>query len=100
MHFGLNLKNAIDFPRLVMFPSFPHFSTYYDNFDDRIINILKKEKQHQSLQPVYPMFLYTAVSQGVSLRECYRCDGKPCDENRPCIEAVSDYRKVGAPDGY
>ena len=99
VHFGLSLKEAIDFPRMSAIPRPPLFSSFYDEFDKEIIEKLKA-RNHPSLQPIFPNWPYTGVVQGISLMSCHGCMSSPANCENPCIEAVSDYRKAGQPDGF
>ena len=57
-----------------------------------------KSKGQENLDYYFPSFPYTGVVQAVSRLKCQKCSASDCPEN--CIEAVSDYRKGGAPAGY
>jgi len=72
-------------------------SVYYD--EDMPKEILEKlaAKGHTSQVPASERFPYLGVNQVIDNRACLEC-GTHC--TKVCIEAVSDWRKGGKPDGY
>jgi gamma-glutamyltranspeptidase/glutathione hydrolase/leukotriene-C4 hydrolase len=72
-------------------------SLYYDEaMPQEILDILR-EKGHDDQTPGNEKYPYLGVNQIIDNRACIAC-GATCME--PCIEAVSDWRKSGKPDGY
>ena len=79
-------------------PSYPAYPIFHDHsFKDGIIEEMRS-MGHSVLNPIeLSTYLYTGVTQGVSMLKCQTCDGFNCD--KACMEAVSDYRKGGSPAG-
>ena len=72
-------------------------SLYYDDHMPQEVLDILREKGHNSQTAANEKYPYLAVNQVIDNRACITC-GDFCME--PCIEAVSDWRKSGKPDGY
>lgn len=99
LHFGFNLQDAIEAPRMVPMPYYPEFPVLHDDFHPKTLDFLNQ--RGQNITPVHPSYAYTAVVQGVSLLKCRRCQNGEMRSrcNDLCIEVISDYRKGGKTDG-